>query len=173
VSALAGTIAAPWTARSIAPGVGRNGSFNGNSFETENTSGGTEGKPEKGDSVSFTVNEAVDPNSLVSGWTGSGTKAVTVSIANGGENDSLSVSGATIGSIALKGDFTDSTATFSSSRISVNGTTVTIVLGAASGSVKTDTDTSKAVWSPSSSNYDRAGNACSTSTVTGGNQKQF
>jgi hypothetical protein len=150
-----------------------NGPFRGSSFETDNASGGEEGKPEKGDSVSFTFNEVVDPSSIVSGWTGSGTKSVTVSIANGGENDSLSVSGATIGSIALKGDFTDGTATFSSSTISVSGATVTIVLGAASGSIKTDTDKSKAVWTPSGSNYDRAGNACSTSTVTGGNQKQF
>jgi hypothetical protein len=53
---------------------------------------------------------------------------VTVSITNGGANDSLSVSGAT---------------------------------------------QSKAVWTPSGSNYDRAGNACATTYVNGGNKKQF
>lgn len=150
-----------------------NGPFKGSDFETRNTSGGEEGKPEKGDSISFTFNDVVDPNSIVSGWTGTGTKPVTVSITDGGEEDSLAVSGATIGSIVLKGDFTEGAATFGSSTLSVSGSTVTIVLGTPSGSVYADTDKSKAVWTPSSSNYDRAGNACSTSNVNGGNKKQF
>ncbi len=150
-----------------------NGPFEGSDFETMNTSGGVEGKPEKGDSISFIFNEVIDPSSIVSGWTGSGTKSVSVSIADGGEDDSLSVSGASIGHVALNGDFTEGTATFSASSISVSGSTVTIVLGTASGSVKTDTGKSKAAWTPTSSNYDRAGNACSTSDVTGRNHKQF
>ncbi len=147
--------------------------FKGTDFETANASGGTEGKPEKGDTVSFEFNNLPEASSIVSGWTGSGTKSVTVSIANSSENDSLAVSGATIGSVALKGDFTDSTASFSSSSISLSGSTVTIVLGTASGSVKTDSDKSKSVWTPSSSNLDLAGNASATSTVTGSNKKQF
>lgn len=148
--------------------------FKGTDFETANASGGTEGKPEKGDTVSFEFNNLPEAASIASGWTGSGTKSVTVSIANSSENDSLVVSGATIGSVALKGDFTDSTASFSGSSISLSGSTVTIVLGTASGSVKTDSDKSKAVWTPSASNLDLAGNPCSaTSTVTGSNKKQF
>lgn len=149
-----------------------NGPFKGSDFETGNGSG-TEGKPEQGDTVSFEFNKAPDPNSIVSGWNGSGTKPVTVSISNSAENDGLAVSGATIGNIALKGDFTSSTATFSASTISLSGSTVTIVLGAASGSIKTDSDKSKAVWTPSASNYDVAGNASATSNVTGANKKQF
>ena len=149
-----------------------NGPFKGSDFETANTSGGTEGKPEKGDSVIFTFNEVVDPNSIVSGWTGSGTKPVTVSITDSAANDNLLVSGATIGSVALKGDFTTGTTTFSSSSISVSGSTVTIVLGTSSGSPK-EAGKVKPVWTPSASNYDRAGNASSTTTITGGNEKQF
>jgi hypothetical protein len=150
-----------------------NGPFKGNGFEAANYSGGTEGKPEKGDTVEFEFNKEPDPASIVSGWSGEGTKTVTVSIADSSENDSLSISGATTGTVALKGDFTSSTATFSGSTISLSGSTVTIVLGTASGSVKTDADKSKAVWTPSSSIYDVAANASSTSTVTGANQKQF
>lgn len=149
------------------------GGFKGSDFETDNVSGGTEGKPEAGDVVSFEFNNLPEAGTVVSGWTGSGTKSVTVSIVNSGEEDSLSVSGATIGAVALKGDFTASTATFSGSSISLNGSTVTVVLGAASGSIKTDTDKSKAVWTPSSSNLDLAGNACSTATVTGSSKRQF
>src|SRR4029077_8293677 len=108
----------------------------------------TEGKPEKGDTVSFEFNNVPEAKTIVSDWNGSGTKSVTVSIADGSENDSLAVSGATIGSVALKGDFTSSTATFSGSTMSLSGSTVTIVLGTASGSVKSDTDKSRAVWTP-------------------------
>lgn len=150
-----------------------NGPFKGNGFETDNVSNGTEGKPEAGDTVSFEFNAAPDPNSIVSSWNGSGTKSVTVSITGSSTEDSLSVSGATIGSVALKGDFTSSTASFTGSTMSLSGSTVTIVLGTASGSIKTDTDKSKAVWTPSASNYDAAGNASATTNVTGGNQKQF
>jgi len=147
--------------------------FKGEEFEASNTSGGTAGKPEKGDTVSFEFNNAPEAKTIVSGWTGSGTKSVTVSLTDGSSNDSLAVSGATIGSVALKGDFTTGTSSFSGSTISLSGTTVTIVLGTASGTVKTDSDSSKAVWTPSSSNLDLAGSACSTSNVTGESKKQF
>lgn len=149
------------------------GAFKGTGIETGNVSGGTEGKPEKGDTASFEFNNLPEANSFISGWTGSGTKSVTVSITDAAENDTLSVSDATIGTVALKGDFTSSSATFSGSTISLSGSTVTIVLGTASGSVKVDSDKSKAVWTPSAANLDLAGNACSIATVTGSNQKQF
>ncbi len=148
-------------------------SFKGTEVETGNVSGGTEGKPENGDTVSFEFNNLPEASSIVSGWSGSGAKSVTVAIADNAENDTLSVSGATIGSVQLKGDFVAGTITFSGSTVSLSGSTATIVLGAASGSVKTDSDKSKAVWTPTASNVDLAGNACSASNVTGGNKKQF
>jgi hypothetical protein len=61
----------------------------------------------------------------------------------------------------------------SESSISLTGSTVTVVLGAASGSIKTDPGKSKAVWTPSPRISISAGNVCSTSDVTGGNKKQF
>ncbi len=147
--------------------------FKGTDFATANASGGTEGKPEKGDTLAFAFNNLPEAGTIVSGWTGGDTKSVTVSITNSSAEDNLVVSGATIGSVALKGDFTDSTATFSGSSISLSGSTATIVLGTASGSVKTETDKSKAVWTPSSSILDLAGNACSTSSFTDGSKRQF
>lgn len=149
------------------------GAFKGSEFEATNTSGGTEGKPEKGDTLSFEFNNVPEAKTIVSGWTGSGTKSVTVSLTDGAANDSLAVSGATIGSVALKGDFTTGTSSFSGSTMSLSGSTVTIVLGTASGTIKTDSDKSRAVWTPSASNLDLAANACSTSNVTGENKKQF
>lgn len=153
-----------------------NGPFAGSGFETANASGGTSGKAERGDTVSFTFNEAPDPTSIVAGWDGSGSKAVTVSIADKTGNDTLSVSGATVGSVALQGDYTTSgrTTTFSASTISVSGAAVTIVLGTDSaGNARTETDKNKPVWTPSASNYDFAGNACATTTVTAANARQF
>ena len=149
------------------------GAFKGAELETENTSGGAEGKAEKGDTVSFEFNNEPEAQSIVSGWDGSGTKSVTVSIVNSASNDSLSVSGATIGTVALKGNFAESTITFTGSSMSLSGSTVTIALGTVSGAARTETGKTKAVWTPSASNLDLAGNACSTSTVTGANKKQF
>src|SRR4029077_14672448 len=63
------------------------GAFKGSEFKTDNASGGTEGKPEKGDTVSFEFNNVPEAKTIVSDWNGSGTKSVTVSIADGSEND--------------------------------------------------------------------------------------
>jgi hypothetical protein len=121
--------------------------FKGSGFTTGNGSG-SEGTPEKGDSVTYTFNKEPNPYSIVSGWNGGGTKSVTVSIANNSSNDTLLVSDATIGGVALDGDFTASSSTFSGSTISISGSTVTIVLGTASGSVKSVTSKTKPVWTP-------------------------
>ena len=152
--------------------VAANTAFKASGFTAENGSG-AEGTPDKGDLAVFTLNKEPDPYSVVSGWNGSGTKSVTVSIANNSSNDTLSVSGATIGTVALDGDFTASSASFSGSTMSVSGSTVTVVLGTASGSVKAETGKSKPVWTPSGSIFDLVGNLCSTAAVTGANKKLF
>lgn len=152
-----------------------NVSLTGADFETANTSGGTSGRAEKGDTVSFAFNKPVDPNSIVSGWNGSGSKSVTVSIADTSSNDTLSVSGATIGTVRLQGDYTNSgkTTSFTGSSLTVSGSTVQVVLGADSGSARTESSKNAPEWTPSSSLYDYAGDACSTSKVSGENARQF
>jgi hypothetical protein len=152
--------------------VATNTAFKGSGFTAENGSG-TESTPDQGDVITYTFNKQPDPYSIVSGWNGGGTKSVTVSIANNSSSDTLSVSGATIGTVALDGDFTAGSASFSGSTISLSGSAVTIVLGTASGSVKPDTSKSKPVWAPSGSVFDLVGNLCSTATVTGANKKLF
>jgi hypothetical protein len=150
------------------------GPFEGSGFETGNVAGGTSGKAEKGDTVTFAFNRPPDPNSIVPGWDGSGTRSVTVSIAESSTNDLLTVSGATLGSVALGGDFTEGKATsFTGSSVSLEGSEATIVLGTSSGGAKTNTGKTKPAWTPSTSIKDVFGEACSSSTVTGSNQKQF
>lgn len=148
----------------------------GTDFEAANSSGGTSGRAEKGDTITFTFNEAVDPTSIVSGWDGSGAKSVTVSIADTSSNDTLSLSGATIGTVRLQGDYTNSgkTTTFTASSLTLNGAGIKVVLGTdASGTAKTETTKNAPEWTPSSALFDFAGDACATTKVTGENLRQF
>jgi hypothetical protein len=58
--------------------------------------------------------------------------------------------------------------------MSLSGSALTITLGSdASGNARSETGKTTPVWTPSSSAYDRAGNASSTATVSGAKVKQF
>ena len=71
-----------------------------------------------------------------------------------------------IGSVALKGDFTASTATFTGSSLSLDDSTVTIVLGTHAGNnALTVTTPGTMAWGPSTTSYDRAANAVSGATA--------
>ncbi len=58
-----------------------------------NGAGGTVGRAEQGDSVTYTWSEPIDPESLLSGWDGGSPTTVTVRIKNKGPNDRLSIEG--------------------------------------------------------------------------------
>lgn len=150
----------------------------GSSLATANDSGGTSGKPEKGDSVTFTFNEAPEPGSIVPGWTGTTAATVSVSIADTGSSDTLTVNGsaATLGSVALQANYTTAgkNSTFTGSTMTLSGSTLKIVLGSEpAGNARTETTKRAFAWTPSSSIYDQAGNACSTAPVTSANVRQF
>ncbi|HET6999062.1 MAG TPA: hypothetical protein VFI03_10780 [Solirubrobacterales bacterium] len=153
-----------------------NGPFAGSAFATANGSGNNSGEPEQGDTVTFTYNEAPEPESLRSSWDGEA-ESVKVSISDSSGNETLTVGSTDLGSVALKGDYVDSgkTVSFSSSSMVLSGNSVVITLSSPSSSsnVNDDSGNRAPVWSPSSSVYDRAGNACSTSTVPGANARQF
>ncbi len=55
--------------------------------------GGTVGLAEQGDSITYTWNEPIDPESLLPGWNGGSPATVTVRITNNGTNDRLRVRG--------------------------------------------------------------------------------
>ena len=59
--------------------------------------------------------------------------------------------------------------------MTMSGSTITIVLGTASGAVTTVGNTSSMVWTPSTAATDLAGNACTATAVTqtGAAKKQF
>ena len=49
-----------------------------------NEAGGTVGRAEQGDSITYTWNEPIDPESLLPGWNGGSPATVTVRITNDG-----------------------------------------------------------------------------------------
>ena len=60
---------------------------------TANRIGGTVGRAEQGDSLTYTWSTPIDPESLLSGWDGGSPTTVTVRIKNMGPNDRLTVEG--------------------------------------------------------------------------------
>ena len=136
--------------------------------------GGTAGKVGSGDVVTYTFSEPMDPNSILAGWDGTST-SVTVSLNNVGTNDTLTVSGVNLGTIALGGDYMMSTQTVTANMV-LSGSTVTLTLTASPQNGQLNTiATSTMVWTPSASATDRAGNAMSTTarTETGAPKQNF
>ncbi|MEA2379326.1 MAG: hypothetical protein QOD13_3233 [Thermoleophilaceae bacterium] len=158
----------------------------GSDVQTAN-GGATAGTAEAGDTATFTFSEAIDPASVLSGWTGAST-AVVVRLINGGAlpttADSVQIwnaansaqlplgaitlpSGTYVGGLAA----TDSAlfgATGTASTMVISGSTITITLGTAGGAQAAGAGTLAGAmsWVPSATATDRAGNATSTATVT-------
>jgi hypothetical protein len=145
------------------------------------------GRIGSGDTMTWTWTEPIDPASIISGWDGTGSQIVTVSIANGNRAnpDTVSITNSAntatlpLGTVSLgsSGYITTATATFGGptnatrSTMTWNSTTgaITVTFGpddAGGGSPTQVTTGSRGTWTPSSSAYDRAGNACSTTAWT-------
>jgi predicted ribosomally synthesized peptide with SipW-like signal peptide len=145
--------------------------------------GATAGKLEQNDTITYTFSEQLDPDSVLSGWTGNST-SVVVRLTNSANNDTVTVFDGTnstqlnLGTVSLHGNYSGSNLTFgasgTASSMVQSGSSITITLGNASGSGNT-VGNAQMTWVPSASATDRAGNACSTAGVTesGGNDKDF
>jgi hypothetical protein len=151
------------------------GGFAASSFATTNVSGGNEGKPEKGDTAIFTYNGPPLPSSIVSGWSGAAPVSVTATITQSSSNDTLTVSGAALGTVELKGNYVSKTVSFTSSSLTLEGSSIVLTLGtpSSSGDIEDDNGNRAPIWKPSASAKDLAENACSTASVTAGNDRQF
>jgi hypothetical protein len=153
----------------------------GADVQATNKAGGQAGKLEPGDLLTLSWSEDVKPSTLVPGWDGSGSAAVTVAVHGAGAGDTLDFAGTApgLGTIALHGNYVNAgkTVTFQATASLAAGTTVTITLGAqsGSGSLRTSTTPTAMEWVPSSAATDLAGNPCSTATIaeTGGADKDF
>jgi hypothetical protein len=136
--------------------------------------GATPGRPEAGDSVTFTWSEIVDPQGILAGWTGTPT-SVVARIANNASNDRLTVRNAAntaalpFGTTSLAGNYVSATrnfgATGTASTMTWGGDSITITLGTPSGATLTGAAGAMS-WPPSGTATDRAGNACLTTAAT-------
>lgn len=153
-------------------------------IQTANKTGGTAGRPELGDSVTYTFSEPIDPTSILANWNGAAT-GVVVRITNA-TGDPLTVFNAAnavqlpLGSVNLgRNDFVTASATFgasgTASTMVLSGNAITITFGTASAGPSTASTTGTMVWTPSASAYDRAGNAETTTTrsETGTADREF
>ncbi len=150
-------------------------------IQTTNKIAGIVGRAEIGDSITYTFSEAIDPSSILSGWTGSAT-SVTLHLNNvtGGDTvtvfDSANLMQLNLGTVDLsRPGYTGGNRLFTNSTMTMSGSTITIVLGTANGATTTVGTADNMAWTPSSAATDLAGNACSATiaTETGAANKEF
>jgi len=140
--------------------------------------GTTNGLAEAGDKISFSFSKAIDPNSILSGWSGASTNVVVrLNNGSGSSNDTVTIFNATnatqlpLGSVNLgRTDYTGANLTFgatgTASSMAMSGNTITITLGTPSAAATTAAATGTMTWTPSASATDPAGNATATTVVT-------
>src|SRR5438105_1372900 len=174
--------------------------FAASDVQTANHAGGTAGTAEQGDTITFTFNKQVDPQSILSGWSGAST-SVVVRLQDGGcvllnigcSEDTVQIYNSTntvalpFGTVHLNA--TNSTggglagtqpdtlfgASGTASTMVPSGSTITITLGTRSGSGADNGSSTTMTWNPSTSPYDAAGNQMSSSSASesGGGNKEF
>jgi chitinase len=158
--------------------AGNTGTSNANTFTVdttkptavsvsgENKAGGTAGKIEAGDTLTYTYSEAMSPTSLLAGWSGAST-AVHIRFTSGG-NDTITVlttanAAINLGSVATNADYVSATVTFNATMaMSSDGTTVVVTLSTPSSVNASASPGRNMSWTPSASAKDLAGNAAST-----------
>ena len=166
--------------------------------QTTNVGGGTVGRAQAGDTIVFSYSEQIDPESILSGWTGASTNVV-VRLIDGGctlilcSDDSVTIWNAAdnaqvpFGSVNLnRSDYHGGGLLGAQSplRFGASGTpstmvqagaTITITLGTGSATADTASGSATMVWAPSATAYDAAGNLTSSSSVneTGTADREF
>jgi hypothetical protein len=133
-----------------------------------NKAGGTAGKIENGDTITFTYSEAIDPASVLSGWNGAST-AVRVRFTNSAAGDTFAIraSGpvaiATLGSVATTGDYVSATSdVLATMERSADGASVVVTLGTPSTAQATAVTAKNMSWTLGAGIKDLVGNTITT-----------
>jgi len=139
--------------------------------------GGQTGRPATADLITFTYSEAIDPQSVLAGWTGAST-SVVARITNTGTNDTLTVWNAAntvqlpLGSVALGADYVTANSTWGASGTAStmvrSGSAITVTFGTEAGTIVRVNANILAVWTPSAAVTDAAGNTLTVTTVNEG-----
>lgn len=109
--------------------------------------GATVGKPEIGDSVTYTFSEPIDPQSVLAGWTGASTNVVVhitqntggdqLTIRNAADSAALPFGTANLNGTGYVTTTRDFGATGTASTMTQSGNSITITFGTASGTTTT------------------------------------
>ena len=143
--------------------------------DVQTANAGVAGQPGIGDTITLTFSELIDPESILTGWTGTST-SVVVRIAQNPGGDRLTIRNAAnsaqlpLGTVNLVGTYyvtanRDFGASGTPSSMLAVGTTIVITLGTASGPVGTESVPAAMVWTPVTGAHDRAGNTCQTTNA--------
>jgi hypothetical protein len=146
-------------------------------IQAVNKTGGIAGRAEIADTITYTFSEPIDPNSILSGWTGASTNVVlrlndggvgndTVTIFNAANSAQLPLGSVNLGRIDYTSTAVNLTfgASGTPSTMVMSGNAITITLGTQSAAATTAGGNGTMVWTPSATATDRAGNAGSTAT---------
>ena len=141
---------------------------------TTNVAGGTAGSLDAGDTISFTFSEAMDPASIVGGWTGTASQPVTLNWTNSASNDWFSVTNAAgtahlATSVSMGANFLKKNWTTTGTLTRTSATTYTITLDATPPNNVAGNGTAAGaniVWTPDTGSKDLAGNAVTAATFT-------
>lgn len=142
----------------------------------QTTNAGVAGQPEIGDTITYTYSELIDPDSVLSGWTG-GSTSVVVRIAQNAGGDRVTIRNAAnsaqlpfgtvdlvgVNYVTLNRDFG---ASGTPSTMVAVGNTIVVTLGTASGAVGTEAVANHMVWTPATGAHDPADNTCMTTNAT-------
>jgi hypothetical protein len=147
------------------------------------TNSGTARRPTIGDTITFTYSERIDPESILTGWTGASTN-VTVRVTQAA-TDSVTIRNTAdtaalpLGTVnTARTDYVTSTATFGPSTAAVkstmvqSGNAITVTLGTMTAGAATTAASgapNNMAWTPSATAYDRAGIAATTTAFTESN----
>jgi hypothetical protein len=167
--------------------------------QTTNVGGGTAGRAQLGDTITFTFSEQIDPQSILSGWTGAST-SVVVRLIDGGcglscSDDSFAIYNAAntsqlpLGTVNLnRVDYNGTGATLSGTNAPItfgasgtastmvqSGSSITITLGTASATANTAGGNGTMAWDSTTTPYDAAGNVATGNNPNegGGADKEF
>jgi hypothetical protein len=149
--------------------------------------GSIAGRPEQGDTITFTYSEPIERLSVLPGWTGT-TANVVVRINNASPDRLLVYNAANTALLPLtngtglslaRTDYVGANRTFgvtgTPSTMVRSGNSITITFGTQSGAGTTAAGNGTMAWTPSASATDRAGNATSTTArnETGAADREF
>jgi hypothetical protein len=136
-----------------------------------NKAGGTAGKIESGDTITYTYSEPITAASVWSGWSGSSTTVHVRFTSSGNDTvtilDTANTAAINLGSVPTNADYVSATATFNGTMVrSADGASIVVTLSTPSNVQPTANVGRNMSWTPNAAVKDLVGNAASTTAYS-------